>query len=90
MSDVIILVERTWEVDDIGQRVSKETEREVFCEIGNISRSEWNAAVSTGMKHGKYHFNACFPGFVVDTYRNTSAVISYTDDITWKEIALIV
>lgn len=50
MSDVIILINRTWEVDEIGQRVSKETEREVFCEIGSVSRSEWNAAVSNGMK----------------------------------------
>lgn len=50
MSDVIILIGRTWEVDEIGQRFSKETEREVFCEIDGISRSEWNVAVSNGMK----------------------------------------
>lgn len=50
MSDVIILIEETTEVDAIGQRKSKQTEREVFCEIGNISRSEWSAAVANGMK----------------------------------------
>lgn len=48
MSDVITLIGRTWTVDSIGQRKPAETQSNVFCELGSISRAEWSAAASNG------------------------------------------
>ena len=50
MEDVCKLVAVSYTEDAIGQRIPMETEREVFCNILSISRSEWFQAGQTGLK----------------------------------------
>lgn len=49
-SRVLTLVAITYETDDIGQQVPKETKREVFCNVTSVSASEWYDAGRAGMK----------------------------------------
>ena len=49
-SRVLTLVAMTYETDDIGQQVPKETKRNVFCNVTSVSASEWYDAGRAGMK----------------------------------------
>ena len=44
MVDVIKLVGQQIKEDTIGQQITGETEREIFCEIESVSRAEWRDA----------------------------------------------
>lgn len=50
MNDIIYLVTKEYEEDDIGQDISVRTEQEVFCEILSISQSEFHQAAQSGLK----------------------------------------
>lgn len=49
-SRILTLVAMTYETDDIGQQVPKETKRDVFCNVTSVSASEWYDAGRAGMK----------------------------------------
>lgn len=49
-SNVVNLIAVTYAVDSIGQRVANETSRTVYCDIRNVSRSEWKDAGEMGFK----------------------------------------
>lgn len=49
-SNVITLVKQTYDKDVIGQVISKESERQVFCNIASVSGSEWMEAGRNGIK----------------------------------------
>lgn len=40
-SDVVSLIAQTFFRDEIGQEASKETKRDVFCNVSSITRNEW-------------------------------------------------
>lgn len=42
--ETVILVKEKYKQDGIGQGVPEESEREVFCEVRGITRSEWVSA----------------------------------------------
>lgn len=44
------LMREEYEKDAIGQEISKETKRGVFCEISSISQSEFRTAGQSGIK----------------------------------------
>lgn len=50
MNDIVYLVTKKYEEDDIGQDISVRTEQEVFCEILSISQSEFFEAAQSGLK----------------------------------------
>lgn len=47
MTDVLTLVAQTVTLDDYGNEVATETEREVFCEVDSITQSEFYQAANT-------------------------------------------
>ena len=47
MTDVLTLVAQTVALDDYGNEVATETEREVFCEVDSITQSEFYQAANT-------------------------------------------
>lgn len=49
-SDIIKLISETFTQDEIGQYISQETEREVFCEVRSVTRSEWFNAGRDGLQ----------------------------------------
>ena len=49
-SDVIKLFTQSYAMDEIGQQIAAETAREVFCNVGSVSRAEWFDAGRNGMK----------------------------------------
>lgn len=49
-SDVIKLIKENYEADKIGQRISKESERTVFCNVKSITRQEFFEAGRNGLK----------------------------------------
>ena len=49
MTDVLTLVAQTVALDDYGNEVATETEREVFCEVDSITQSEFYQAANTEM-----------------------------------------
>lgn len=49
-SDVIKLISETYTQDEIGQYISQETERTVFCDVRSVSRSEWFNAGRDGLQ----------------------------------------
>lgn len=49
-SNVIYLVSETKTQDSIGQFVSAETNRQVFCDVRSISRAEWFDAGRNGFQ----------------------------------------
>lgn len=44
MNDMITLVKESYTKDSIGQQIPVEEKREVFCEVGSVTRAEWRAA----------------------------------------------
>ena len=49
-SNVITLIEETFRQDEIGQTVTQENKRKVYCNIASISGSEWMEAGRNGIK----------------------------------------
>ena len=49
-SNVINLISETHSQDEIGQFVSAETKRQVFCDVRSVSRAEWFDAGRDGMQ----------------------------------------
>lgn len=49
-SNVLSLIAQTYQMDDIGQQISVETARDVFCNISSISRAEWYQAGQSEIK----------------------------------------
>lgn len=50
MFNVCYLVKVNTEFDDIGQPINTEEKVKIFCEVGSITRAEWNAAAVNGFK----------------------------------------
>ena len=59
MADVLILIAQTITLDDYGNEVATETERQVFCEVYSISQTEFYAAANTEL-NPEYRFNVFF------------------------------
>lgn len=55
-SDVITLIGKVNEKDSAGIHHSSETEREVFCDVKSITRSEWFEAGRSGIAHPELVF----------------------------------
>lgn len=49
-SSLIYLVKETYELDEIGQRVQRESARPVYCDVTSVSGQEWFQANQQGMK----------------------------------------
>lgn len=49
-SSVINLLQETYEVDEIGQRVPVITPRTVFCNISSVTGTEWFSAGQNGIR----------------------------------------
>ena len=49
-SDVVSLIAQTFFRDEIGQEASKETKRDVFCNVSSITRNEWFEAAKSGFQ----------------------------------------
>lgn len=49
MDGTIILIKQTFAGDKIGQQKAVEEEREVFCTIKSVTRSEWRDAGQNGI-----------------------------------------
>lgn len=49
MDGTIILIKQTFSGDKIGQQKAEEEEREVFCTIKSVTRSEWRDAGQNGI-----------------------------------------
>lgn len=50
MDDVITLVKEEYRGDSIGQQIPEEKKREVFCDVGSVTRAEWRAAGQNSIK----------------------------------------
>lgn len=50
MTKKLILITQEYTVDELGQRISKNTEREVFCDLMSISQKEFQSAGILGLK----------------------------------------
>lgn len=49
-SNVISLIAETRTQDEIGQYISAETSRDVYCDVQSVSRQEWFNAGKDGLK----------------------------------------
>lgn len=49
-SNVINLISRTYTQDEIGQFIETESKRQVYCDVGSITRTEWYDAGRNGMQ----------------------------------------
>lgn len=65
-SDVITLVGVTYQTDDIGQQIEKESPREVYAKIASVSASEFFAGGKTGM-NPQYKATIFFPDYQGET-----------------------
>lgn len=59
MADVLILIAQAMSVDDIGNEIATETERQVLCEVYSISQTEFYAAANTEL-NPEYRFDVFF------------------------------
>lgn len=59
-SNVMYLIKEVATQDDIGQFISTETKRLVFCDVRSVSRAEWFEAGRDGLQ----------PSFVLVTFRH--------------------
>ena len=48
--DVCLLISESFEEDELAQQIPVETSRQVYCTVGNISRSEYFNAGHNGLK----------------------------------------
>lgn len=70
-SDVIYLIAETRTQDEIGQFISTEAKRMVFCDVRSVSRNEWYDAGRDGMRP-----SLCFVMFTPDY--NGEKIIEYS------------
>lgn len=59
MADVLILIAQAISVDEYGNEVATETERQVYCEVHSISQTEFYAAANTEL-NPEYRFDIFF------------------------------
>ena len=59
MADVLILIAQAITVDEYGNEIATETERQVFCEVHSISQTEFYAAANTEL-NPEYRFDIFF------------------------------
>lgn len=59
MADVLILIAQAITVDEYGNEVATETERQVYCEVYSISQTEFYAAANTEL-NPEYRFDIFF------------------------------
>lgn len=59
MADVLYLIAQTISVDDYGNEVETETQRQVYCEVNSISQTEFYAAANTEL-NPEYRFDVFF------------------------------
>lgn len=50
MDDVIYLISETFADDEMGQKIPVEKRREVFATISSVSRAEWTATQTSGLR----------------------------------------
>lgn len=50
MFDVCYLIKVNTELDEIGETITTEEKQKLFCEVGSISRSEWDVAGNHGIR----------------------------------------
>lgn len=55
MDGVIWLISKTFEIDDYGNQVETTTERQVYCKVGSVGRTEFYQASQAGL-HPSYVF----------------------------------
>lgn len=49
-SNELILIQKTYDFDEIGNQVEAEVKTTVFCDIKSVGRSEFYSAATTGLK----------------------------------------
>ena len=59
MTDTLKLIAQEITIDDYGNEVAKETEKEVFCEVDSITQSEFYQAANTEL-NPEYKFTIFF------------------------------
>ena len=59
MADVLYLISQTISVDDYGNEVETETQRQVYCEVNSITQTEFYAAANTEL-NPEYRFDVFF------------------------------
>ena len=59
MADVLILIAQAISLDEYGNEIATETERQVFCEVYSITQTEFYAAANTEL-NPEYRFNVFF------------------------------
>ena len=48
-SEIITLISETYTMDSIGQQISTETERDIYCNARSVTRNEWEAGGQMGL-----------------------------------------
>ena len=59
MADVLILIAQAISVDEYGNEVATETERQVYCEVHSITQTEFHAAADTEL-NPQFRFDVFF------------------------------
>lgn len=59
MADVLILIAQAISVDEYGNEVATETERQVYCEVHSITQTEFYAAADTEL-NPQFRFDVFF------------------------------
>lgn len=49
-SNIAYLISQTYETDSLMQRIPVETRRMIYCDVGSITRTEWDAAGRQGLQ----------------------------------------
>lgn len=62
MADVLILIAQTITVDDYGNEVATETEKQVYAEVHSITQTEFYAAADTEL-NPQYRFDVFFDDY---------------------------
>lgn len=73
MDDVIKLISVSYTVDEYGNQVEQKTERQVFCKVNSVNRTEFYSAAQAGL-----HPNYVFTLSHYKDYHN-EPLIAYTD-----------
>ena len=77
MSDVLMLISQTISVDDYGNEVAEETQKQVFCEVYSISQTEFYSAANTEL-NPEIRFDVFFGDYqgedVIEYHGNRYAV----------------
>lgn len=62
MTDTIKLIAQTITLDQIGNEVAQETQREIYCEVNSITQSEFFAAENTEL-NPEFRFTVFFDDY---------------------------